>query len=125
MGSVGASKGSGLSSLIEKAKAETNPNKVLYTVSDDKMGASFNSLSFADKSSIHGMLGLRKPDIEFFADNPTGTQTSSVRVGGVKYTITIANNNGKIIYSLNRGKKILVKQGSYVNVANQLALLLK
>lgn len=113
-------------SLVAKAKAETNPNRVLNFIPDDKMGRNFNELSPVNKSAIRSTLNLRKADVEYLDEyKGRGDQTSSLRIGGEKYTVKIAmTETGNVNYSLTKGRKNIVKDGSYQNVANQLATLI-
>lgn len=126
MGSVGAK--SGLSDLISRASAETNPNRVLNSVEWAKLGSNFQALSPVEKSTITGLLRLTKSDVEHLTSNTQNpTISDAVRIDGKKYTVTIGTNADKtnVVYTLKQGNKNIVKEGTYENVANQLAVIVE
>lgn len=124
---TGRSSGGGgsLKQLIEKAKT-ANDRQVLNAVPDSDLGKTFQTLSYSDKSTIKGALRLTKGDIDYLKEyGNRGNLSSSFRIGSTKYTTEISVDNGKVVYSLKRGRKKLVDNGTYSNVVNQFALLVR
>ena len=126
----GAGKGSGsgggsLKQLTEKAK-NANDKQVLNAIPDSDLGKTFQALSYSDKSTIRGALRLTKSDIDYLNEyGDRGNLSNSVRIGKTKYTTIISVQNGNIVYSLKRGNKKIVDNGTYRNVVNQFSLLAK
>jgi hypothetical protein len=100
---------------------------VLNSVPDANLGKHFQELSYSDKSAIRGALRITKQDAEFLQEYAErGGQSQALRINGVKYTTIIeATKSGNVNYSLKRGNKVIVDKGTYENVANQLAMLIK
>lgn len=115
--------------LQEMLSIADSDNKVLNFVPNDKLGVTFNSLSYSQKSAIHSLLNLTKKDVLFLVDyahSSNGYQSQQIRIDKILYTVVIsADAAGNVLYGLKKGKKWLVKEGSYTDVANQLATLMK
>lgn len=130
MGSHGGSRagsagGGGIQGLLKKAR-NAKPNAILNNVPDNQLGSTFQSLSYSNKQAIHATLRLTPQDVEFLSSDNSYTQSQGIRIKGTRYNVIIGTGkNGKVEYSLKKGNKNIVKQGTYQNVANQLALLMR
>lgn len=117
--------GGGIQGLLKKAR-DAKPNAVLNSVPDNELGSTFQGLSYSNKQAIRATLSLTPQDVEFLSSDNSYTQSQGIRIKGARYNVIIGTaENGNIEYSLKKGNKNIVKQGTYQNVANQLALLVR
>lgn len=119
--------GGSLDALLTKARS-AGANDILNSVPDNKMGKTFQGQNYMTKNAVKRMLALRRSDVEFLNKSPKYTQSQSFRAtsDGKRYTVIIGTDSGRnIVYTLKQGNKFIVKNGSYVNVANQIALIIR
>lgn len=100
-----------------------NPNKVVNTLDEKKLGSTYNNLSPRDKATIRGLTALKQSEIDRLIEYKGKLNSSqAIKIGDKKYNCIIDYKDGKLVYTLKQGNKIIVKQGEQEKVLNQLAL---
>jgi hypothetical protein len=90
-----------------------------------ELGTHYNNLSPHDRYVINGLTNLRQADIDHLKAKATNTSEGVATVAGKKYKCVAQFENGKIVYTLKQGNKIIVKKGKQSSILNQMAMILQ
>lgn len=105
-------------------------NRVLYSVPDNQLGATYNSLSAGNRSAIGGLLSLTADDVVTL-DSMRGNNGSQSRyfraADGKRYQviISVAPDGSRVNYSIKQGNRYVMRNGSYANAANSIAMIIR
>lgn len=112
-------RGNVLEQARKKALTATGDNPVV-SFDESKAGKIFHYLGIRDRSTIGYMVSLNKKDFETLEQGYFKI-TRTIKIGGKNYKTIIDLEDNKFLFSLKQGNKYIVKNGTQVSVANQLA----